>query len=195
MTPYHDFQWCAKHFLQVKQPFSSRSPPWPSFPIWKSTNERFSKRKWRGMDVLHRNWPELESACSGPAGRARWGPGIGHGRELFPYGTSSHTHGYAIDFINPDCHLLGKNERMRAFGMHEINFLGNVYAKSIADHQRQVIANDATKASNSEDTLIEKRKLGGQKMCLDALDAFIKILIIGIHPFPKNNRTPDKRMS
>ena len=31
-----------------------------------------------------------------------------HGRETFPYGTSSHTHGYAIDFINPDCHLLGE---------------------------------------------------------------------------------------
>ena len=51
---------------------------------------------------------ELGYACSGPAGRARWGPGIGHGRELFPYGTSSHTHGYTIDFINPDWHLLGK---------------------------------------------------------------------------------------
>ena len=51
---------------------------------------------------------DLEYACSGPAGRARWGPGIGHGRELFPYGTSSHTHGYTIDFINPDWHLLGK---------------------------------------------------------------------------------------
>ena len=51
---------------------------------------------------------ELEYACSGPAGRARWSPGIGHGRELFPYGTSSHTHGYTIDFINPDWYLLGK---------------------------------------------------------------------------------------
>ena len=26
----------------------------------------------------------------------------------FSYGTSSHTHGHPIDFINPDCHLLGK---------------------------------------------------------------------------------------
>ena len=52
---------------------------------------------------------DLGSACSGPAGRARWGPGKGHGRELFPYGTSSHTHGYAIDFINPDWDLSGKN--------------------------------------------------------------------------------------
>ena len=26
--------------------------------------------------------PDLEYACSGPAGRARWSPGIGHGREI-----------------------------------------------------------------------------------------------------------------
>ena len=26
----------------------------------------------------------------------------------FSYGTSSHTQPYTIDFINPDCHLLGK---------------------------------------------------------------------------------------
>ena len=29
----------------------------------------------------------------------------------FSYGTSSHTHGYTIDFINPDCHLLGKKKK------------------------------------------------------------------------------------
>ena len=28
----------------------------------------------------------------------------------FSYGTSSHTQPYTIDFINPDCHLLGKKE-------------------------------------------------------------------------------------
>ena len=35
-------------------------------------------------------------------------PYIPHGRELFPSATSSYTHSHPIDFINPDCHLLGK---------------------------------------------------------------------------------------
>ena len=62
---------------------------------------------------------ELGYACSGPAGRARWGPGIGHGRETFPYGTSSHTQPYTIDFINPDWYLLGKNATSIKFSNHK----------------------------------------------------------------------------
>ena len=31
-----------------------------------------------------------------------------HGRELFPSDTSSDTRAHPIDFIKPDCHLLGK---------------------------------------------------------------------------------------
>ena len=121
--------------------------PWAmygSFPIWKSTNERFPNRKWSPW-AIHGSFPiwksikivfqignehharymanflfeksvqDLGFACSGPAGRARWSPGIGHGREIFPYGTSSHTHGYTIDFINPDWHLFGEKNASTFF--------------------------------------------------------------------------------
>ena len=61
--------------------------------VFDDNNDDFQIRSGEKSKFCPRAGEELGYACSGPAVRARWGPGIGHGREIFPYGTSSHTHG------------------------------------------------------------------------------------------------------
>ena len=52
---------------------------------------------------------DLEFLVAGPAGRAGSSPYIAKAGKIFQP-THPHTHTpHLIDFINPDCHLLGKN--------------------------------------------------------------------------------------
>ena len=105
----------AKRALpKENQPFSSTWPP--SAPsdaqsfFWKPINDRFSDKERRGYF-----WDRREIIDRRAARRPGQLSVHSHGWELFSSDTSSYTHAYPIDFINPDSHLLDKRSMLNVY--------------------------------------------------------------------------------